>query len=478
MRFPGFIGATYKLSSVNIDAQRCVNLYPQINEVDKGAKGKSSEVMALLGTPGLTLLNTIGNGPIRGQHVGNDGNLYLVSGNKLYRVNSSFNETEIGVLETSSGNVGINDNGTTLIVVDGTYGYYHTMSSITTTKFSGTGWLGSTHVSILDGYAIFNDPNTQKFYITAINAITLDPLDFATANGSPDDIIAHQVNHRELWLFGKNSIEMWYNTGNADFPIERIGSGFLELGLAAAYSVAKLDKITIWMARNKDGQGIVYVAEGYNTLRVSNHAVEQAIQSYGDISDAIAWTYQMNGHSFYVLSFPTANHTWVYDLTTNLWHEWLYWNNGSYERHRGANHTFVYNKHVVGDYENGNIYELDPDVYSDNGNEIRAMRTAPHLSNDNKRIQYNSLRIDLETGIGLITGQGSDPKMMLQYSDDGGHTWSNERQVSIGKIGKFNTRAKFHKLGISRDRIYSISISDPVKRTIIGADIDFEILRD
>jgi hypothetical protein len=469
LRFKGFIGPSYTLDSKNIDSQNCINFYPKVNEM---GVGKASEVMSLIMTPGLSLLATLGSGPIRGVYKAKDNLLYVVSGDKFYRVNSSWAGVEIGTLNTSSGNVDFADNGTTLVIVDGDNGYYHTLSSTSLTEFSGAAWLGSTRVQYIDGYFIFNDPNTGKFYISGLNAVTLDALDFASADGAPDDIISTQVNHRELWLFGRDSIEGWYNSGNADFPFERIQSGFMEMGCDAAFSVAKIDRVTLWLGNNKDGHGIVYAAYGFEAQRVSTHAVEYAIQGYGDISNAIAWTYQENGHSFYVLNFPTPSKTWVYDLTTKLWHERAYFNDGVFNRHRGNSHVFVYNTHVLGDWENGKIYKLDQNTYTDNGDEIRRVRTAPHLSGSQKRIQYNSFELDLETGVGLISGQGSDPDIMLDYSDDGGHTWSNIKTRKIGKMGKRNTRVIWRRLGESRDRVFRISISDPVKVNLIGAEFE------
>lgn len=474
MIYQGFIGPSYTLDSVEIDAQRCVNWYPKNNEV---GKGKFGQVSSLIATPGLRLLTTIGNGPIRGCYRATNGYLYVVSGSNLYYVDSNWDAQEIGELLSSTGNVDFADNGQTLFVVDGDYGYWHTLNSSVTTRITDFAWLGSTRVHYIDGYFLFNDPGTGKFYISGLDAITFDGLDFATAEGAPDNIIATLVNHREIWLFGDDSIEVWYNAGNADFPFQRAGSGFIEMGCAAAFSVAKIDKTNFWLGKNKEGHGVVYMAQGLNPQRISTHAVELAIQSYGDISDAKAWTYQENGHTFYVLNFTNANTTWVFDLSTGLWHERAYLSGGEFTRHRADCHAFAYQKHIVGDYANGNLYELDSSTYTDNGQEIRRERTAPHLSNMEKRVRHKSLQIDATTGIGLNgTSQGSDPELMLQFSDDGGKTWSNELKRKLGKIGKYKTRVIWRRLGVSRDRIYRVAISDPVKCNLIYAQLELEAM--
>ena len=472
MRYQGFIGPSYTLDSVDMDAQRCVNWYPKLNEMQRG---KSAEVAALIGTPGLTLLNTIGDGPIRGTYRASNGFLYVVSGEDIYYVNSLWEANKVGELKTSTGQVDFADNGTTLVFVDGPNGYWHTFSSATITQIAGPGWLGSTKVNYVDGYFFFNDPDTGKFYISGLSAVTLDPLDFASTDGAPDNIISTLVNHREVWLFGSDSIEAWYNSGNADFPFERISGGFMEMGCAAGFSVAKMDRMTFWLGQNKEGTGIVYAAQGFTPQRISTHAVELAIQSYGDISDAVAWTYQENGHSFYVLNFTSANTTWVFDLTTKLWHERAYLSGGSFERHRANSHAFAYDTHVVGDYENGKLYKLDSSSYMDAGDEIKRMRTAPHISESTKRISHHSFELEMETGVGIIeNSQGEDPKIILQFSDDGGHTWSNEKWANIGKLGKRSTRVIWRRLGMSRGRTYRISLSDPVKCNLIGAELTLE----
>lgn len=447
-----------------------MNLYP---EIDESGHGKEQEIASLVATPGLLLLSTIGTGPIRGEFTTSTGALFLVSGNELYQVDSSFVGTPLGVLNSSVGAVSFAENGIDLCIVDGEDGYFWSFAGSTFNQITDPAFPGAGKVTYQDGYFIFYEPNTQEFFISGLNAVTFDALDIASAEAQPDNLIGILSDHRDLWLFGTETIEIWFNSGAADFPFERIQGAFLEQGLAAPFSVAKMINTVFWLGRDNKGAGMVFMAQGYQPQRISTHAVEQAIQSYGDITDATAYTYQENGHHFYVLNFSSANTTWVYDFITSSWHERAYNNEGVLERHRASCHAYAFSKHVVGDYQNGNLYQLTSSVYSDNGAEIIRRRRAPHLTQGLKRIFHSSFQLDIETGTGLDgIAQGTDPQVMLRFSDDGGHSWSNEKWTSFGKIGQRKRRAIWRRLGQSRDRVYEVTISDPVKVAIIGAEIN------
>ena len=322
--------------------------------------------------------------------------------------------------------------------------------------------------------SIFNRATTGQFFISGLNDVTFDALDIATAEGSPDDLVGIISDHRDLWLFGTKTTEVWFNSGNADFPFERIQGAFIEHGCAAAFSIAKMNNTVFWLGQDDKGKGVVYMATGYQPQRISTHAVEQAIQGYSNISSATAYAYQQDGHFFYVLNFPSAGTTWVFDSSTGFWHERVYNNAGTLERHRGDCYAFAHGKHVVGDYANGKLYELSLTTYTDDSVGIVRQRVSPHVTSGDRWIYYNSFQLDIVTGVGLDgTGQGTDPQAMLQFSDDGGHSWSNEKWVDIGAIGQRKTRAKWNRLGRSRDRVFKITITDPVPVTIIGANLDF-----
>ncbi len=475
MRFPGFIGPSYQLNSVNVDCQRCINLYPEVDEI---GTGKEKEVAALVGTPGLTLWGTIGDGPIRGMYVAkNQGTLYAVSGNVLYSVDSAGTGTSLGTINSPLGPVSFADNGVTMVLVDGEFGYQVTLADNTFSEITDTDFTGADQVWFLDGFFVFNHPGTGQYFISGNYAVTFDALDYATAESSPDNLKGIAVANNNLWLFGGDTIEVAYNSGAADFPFERIRGAVIGNGVSAAFSIANMEDTLYWLGSNKDGAGIVYRNNGYQPMRISTHAVENAIRGYGDVSGTTSYTYQESGHKFYALNFENADTTWVFDATTNLWHERSYLHEGVYERHRAECHAFAYSKHVVGDYANGKLYEMSLSSYSDNGDPIARRRRAPHFTDGLKLVSHHSFQLDIEAGVGLDglpATQGTDPQMILRFSGDGGHSWSNEKQSAMGKIGAYGIRAIWRRLGMSRDRVYELTSTDPVKQVWIGAELEVE----
>ena len=535
------LGSTYVARSVNAADARMVNLFPEI--VPEAGKEPAFQTRA----PGLNLLNTNGTGTIRGLWAfsSSDSTAFVVSGTQLYRITTAYVPTLIGTI-AGTGPVSMADNGTQLFIAANGPSYIYNNVTNAFGQITDPDFPGAVTVAYLDGYFVFNEPNSQKMWITALlDGTSIDPLEFASTEGSPDGLVAVIANFREVWAFGTNSIEVWSDTGATDFPLQRIPGAFNELGCAAPYSIAKMDNGLFWLGRDRRGQGIVYRANGYAGQRISTHAVEWQIQQYSDLSDAVAYTYQQDGHSFYVLIFPTANTTWVYDVATQAWHERAGWDNGMFTRHRSNCQMSFGNNVIVGDYQNGNIYSFDLEDYSDNGSIqkwLRSWRALPTGQNDLKRTAQHSLQLDCETGVGLnlypaydaeeltaengdiliaeyvqneITAEtgevltteagdgfeplvdaaaypvpfvppmmlstvgypaapGYDPQVMLRWSDDGGHTYSNEHWVSIGKIGEYYRRAIWRRLGMTmklRDRVYEVSATDPVKIAIMGAEL-------
>ena len=469
------LGSSYVARSVNAADNRMVNMYPEI--VPEG--GKSAAFLSRC--PGLRRLIGAGNGPIRGLWVLKE-YLYAVSGDTFYRLNVIGDSTRwrvkpLGTV-TGTGPVSMTDNGTQIFIACNPDGFIYNADTEVFAQITDPDFPGAVTVGFLDGYFVFNEPNSGRVWVTSLlDGLSVDPLDFATAEGNPDGLVSLIVDHREAWLFGTNSIEVWYNAGQLDFPLQRIQGAFNEIGCAAPYSVAKLDNGIFWLGSDARGRGIVYRANGYTGQRISTHAVEWQIQQYGNLSDAIGYTYQQDGHAFYVLIFPSAQTTWVYDVATQAWHERAGWSNGNFVRHR-SNCQAVYNDQiVVGDFENGNIYAFDLNEYADNGQIqkwLRSWRALPPGTNNLKRTAQHSLQVDCEAGVGTNTGQGSNPQMMLRWSDDGGHTWSNEHWTSVGKIGEYYRRVIWRRLGMTlklRDRVYEISGTDPVKLAIMDAEL-------
>jgi hypothetical protein len=531
------LGSAYTARSVNAADSRMVNLFPEV--VPEGGK----QPAFLQRCPGLVLQTVVGSGPIRGLWEHN-GYLYVVSANTFYQVNSAWVATAKGTVD-GTGLVSMADNGTQIMIAASPKGYiYNTLTGVFG-QIADQDFPGASVVDYLDGYFVFIQPNSQRMWVTALlDGTSIDPLDFASAEGDPDNIVSMIVDHREVWLFGNSSTEVWYNAGLPDFPLARIQGAFNELGCAARYSVAKMNNQIYWLGKDPRGQGIVYVANGYQGQRVSTHAVEWQIQQYGDLSNAIGYTYQQDGHSFYVLVFPSVGKTWVYDAATGAWHERAGWDD-SWTRYLGQTQVFFNGKNLLGDYENGNIYTVDQNTYAYNGGTqrwLRSWRALPTGENTLRRTAQHALQLDCETGVGLeqypaydaedlaaengdlliaeyvqndivtesgdtltteagdefetlvdtpdypipfvppmyltttayTAAPGYDPEVMLRWSDDGGHTWSNEHWRSMGKIGQYGYRTIWRRLGMTekiRDRVYEVSGTDPVKIAIMGAEL-------
>lgn len=467
-----FVGPSYQARSLNADTQRALNCYVEMDQSSPRAP------LALYGTPGLRKVATASSGSGCRGAIAEAGFAWLVIGGYVYRMNSAYTLTLAGTIGTATGQIGIASNGNQLLIVDGVSGYIVDTSAATVTQITDVDFPnGVKRCTYQDGYFVVTGDGTQSFYISQLlDGGTWDGLDFASAEGSPDDTIGCISDHRELWLFGDSSAEVWINTGNADFPFERSGNTFIEHGCAAAGSINKLDNTVFWLGADDRGSGIVWRASGYTPTRISTHAVETAIATYATISDAIAFSYQQEGHGFYVLSFPTVGKTWVYDAATQLWHERAYRdvNSGALSQWRASAHCMLNNVHIVGDVSDGRIYALDLNYYTDDTAPILRLRASQTQSQLQERLFFKTIQIDMETGVGLVTGQGSSPLMMLRYSNDGGHTWSNSKTATVGAIGEYGSRCLFNRLGAGRNRVWEISMSDPVKFAVFGAIVDAE----
>jgi hypothetical protein len=387
------LGGSYVARSTNAADARLVNLYAEATP--EGGK----EAAFLTRCPGLRLLGTVGSGPIRGMWTFG-AYFYVVSGLELYRVSANYGNSLLGAV-TGTGPVSMSDNGTQLFVACNGPGFIYSSSTGVFAAINDPDFAGAVSVGFIDGYFVFTQPDSQVFWVTTLYGTGIDPLDFASAEGSPDGLVSMIVDHREVWLFGTNSVEVWYDAGNTDFPLARIQGAFNEIGCAATYSVAKLDNGIFWLGSDARGNGIVYRSQGYTGVRVSTNAVEFAIQNYAVISDAVAYTYQQEGHTFYVLTFPSADATWVYDASTDLWHERAGWGPNGFMRHRSNCQVNFNNEVIVGDYENSNIYALDLNEYTDNGEIqkwLRSWRAIPPGQNNLKRTAQHSLQLDMEVG--------------------------------------------------------------------------------
>jgi hypothetical protein len=469
MKIP-FVGASATARSLNANAERSVNCFLEMDN------GNPRAPIALYGTPGMVLRATLGTAPVRGALVCGS-YAYWVAGNTVYRMDTAYAVTTLGTIGTSSGRVGLAQNGAEVLIVDGAAGWIATSSAltqITDVDFPA----GVTKAACQDGYFLVNGDGTGRTYWneTPNTGSAWNGLDFGTAEGSPDASVGILSDHRELWIFGTQSAEIWVNTGDADALFQRSGNTFIEQGTVSGDTAQAMNNTVYWLGKGRDGQGIVFRAEGYQPRRISTHALEHAILGYSTIADAFAFCFQMAGHSFYALSFPTADTTWLYDAATEQWVEWLWRDpaDSALHRHRANCAVFFNGQHLVGDWETGEVYGLDLDTYTDAGDPIKRIR-ATQTTIAAKRLFFGQLTVDMETGVGLTSGQGSAPLLMLRYSSDGGHTWSNEKTASIGAIGNYGARVRFGPSGSARGgRVWEISCTDPVRFAVFGADVDVE----
>lgn len=359
---------------------------------------------------------------------------------------------------------------------------------------------GADIVDVVDNYFVYNRPGTQQWGSSNILSPISSALAFSSKDGAPDNLVSMIVDHREVYLLGEVSSEVWIDSGLFPFAFQRIPGTSTQHGIIAKFSVSRLGNSFAYLSRNSRGQAQIMIMNGYVPTRISTHAVENTLADQY-VSDARAWTYQLEGHEVYVISFPTLDLTWAYDISTGMWHKWLWVDDQNvFHRHRGNCHANFQNLNIVGDWENGNLYQLDPNNYTDSGHEIRRVRRAPHLVSDFQRQYFSELQILFQPGVGLsgnitgstsptngvagigiaglaIAGQanlatlGANPQAMLRWSNDGGSTWSNEHWTSIGVQGRYKNRAIWRRLGMARDRIFEVVVTDPIKAVIVAANL-------
>jgi len=315
----------------------------------------------------------------------------------------------------------------------------------------------------VDNWLLFREPNSGRFFGADLGSATsFDALNFATAEGFPDDLVGLKVDHRDVILFGSESVEIWGNVGIAGFPFERVTNGYLEIGCFNGRTVAKQDNSVFWLANDYTVRRL----DGNTPIRVSSHAVEQSIVN-ATIGSARAFSYSQDGHLFYVLTFPEV--TWVYDATTQQWHERQSYGRDNWDV---ICHAKAYGREIVGDQRSNKVGYLDPSTYDEWGNTLVMLwRYQPIYAEANLAF-HDRLELVLETGVGLTTGQGSDPEVLLRYSNDGGQTWTALPNRSIGPIGRYDARVVWSRLGSARQRVYEMSVSDPVRVNVTDTQVE------
>lgn len=451
--------------SPNVTANKLINAYYEFQ------KEPDRTLVAIYGTPGLTSWVDRGNTPWRGLHAfGNT--LYGVHRGTFYSINNAGTATARGTIGTTSGRVDICDDGTYIVVVDGSeiYTYNTTTPAVDIAAVSDADRPTSPNTCTFQGGRILTDEDgTGQFK----GGGSYDPtswsgLDFATAESNPDNIV-RVINYLgTIVLFGEYTTEFWSNVGGAGFPYSRILNADLEYGLAARWSTAKFMGSYAFLAKNREGQVMVARLAGYQVERLSNFEFEYIINNYSTVSDATAFGYSLGGHPMYQINFPTAQKSWLYDGSTNYWSELRY---KSDERHRAEIGVEFLNQMIVSDYSNGKLYKLQATALTDNGEEIHMILRGRHIFKDKSMVRLARLELGLEPGTGTATGQGANPMAGLRLSKDGGNTWGTQTLAPMGKTGEYRNRCQWRRLGTARDIVPEITITDPVKRVITDATL-------
>jgi len=460
-----FVGAFAESRARRVSAQRTVNLYPQVE------KPGSRNVLALYSDPGLKPLTTAGLGPCRSNGVRWQGKLWFVSGAELVTIDSNGTATSIGTLDTNGGRVSIAAGRDAVGLVDGTAGYYYDGTAFA--KIADADFPASpTHITWLDGYWIVNDSGTEKFQISALNDITSwSALEFASAEAQPDDIEALTANDKILYAIGDRSTQLFYNSGNPDFPFDPYQQA-VPVGIAAPHSLVASSVGLFWLAQHTDGDVSPVRMTGAVPQVIGDSYTDWLISKMAKVSDAFGFVYKLAGHWFWQLTFPSADKTLVYSVNEGMWHERVSPGMG---RHRAGGYGYLGRSHIVGNDSSGRCDTLDSGTFTDNGQTMERMRRGQVIHKNNRRMTFWAVVVGFDAGVGLTTGQGSDPQAMLRYSDDGGKTWSDELWTTIGPLGDYQRAAIWRQLGQSRERIFEVKVTDPVDVTIIDAYAEVEV---
>lgn len=469
---PALLYATesYRSYSLPLSAQRVVNMFAEAEHLD--AKSQ----IPLFGSPGLTLRAICGTGPVRWGYVCK-GITYFVSGGGFYSVSGSI-ATQLnasGPAIAGTGTVSIADNGEQICIVNGTSGYIYTISSGTFEQITDPNFYPANTVTYFDTYFVFDKAGTNEFFLSnPNNGLIYNGLLFASAEAESDLMTGVATNLELLFLFGQKHIEMWYDAGAPDFPFQRYAGGVITRGCVSPYTIIRQDDALFFLSSD----GKFYRLQGSTPIVVSTPPIEALIATAPDITTAFCFTYTFNGHKMVHLTIPSINASLVWDIQTNRWHEResrdsLSDNLG---RWRGNCAVQTPNQILVGDYYTGTVYLLDWNNYTENGNPMIASATSAPLHADKKRVFISRLEFDFEQGVGVTTGQGQDPQVMLEISKDGGRTWITlQPWRSLGRIGQYLARQRYLRLGQAWVFVTRFSISDPVKRVMINAHADISV---
>lgn len=491
------LGDAYTTLSPAFAAMTCINMYPELDNphyhhyLEDDRKAKYPGYM--VNTPGTYLFSSMSGATnsVRGLFEYN-GVLYVVADGNFYTITQSSNgtitQTLKGHLNTTTGQVRMVANYTQIGIFDGsgTCYVYTPSTNVYATIGSAQGFNGATHAVFQDGYTCVVNPGTNTFQLSNLNDMTTWPGNYVSSISGYADILQGVISLQlEFLLFGLYHSEIWDNVGTTPFPLARHAGVNIELGCIAPLTIAKLDNTVFWLTRDNKGQCLVTsLQSGYAPTNVSTDPIAAAMTSYSTVSDAFAYAYQDAGHVFYVITFPTANVTWVYDASSTMWHQRtstagpLVYQNPVQGRHISNCYAFFNGQHIVGDYQSNNLYIMSRNYFSDNGNPIIRERTMTHVTQDLKQSSISMLKIDCEIGKGTTVGAGNDPvslnpQISLEISKDYGITWGRQRLRNLGPAGKFIPNyARWNALGRARNWTFRFRTSDPVPFRLLGVQIE------
>lgn len=464
------LGGFYEAADLIVNAQSCVNLFPE----NQPQEAQAPTPVALLVTPGTRKLATVpvGNaGTCRCSYRSTDDQLFQVIGQNVWFVDNGLGYHLLGTISSANNPCYMQDNGVDIILVDGTAsGYTINLASHAFATIVDPDFYGGDRIDICDGYFVLNKPGTRIAYISGQFATTFDSLDFFAKAGYPDPLTGLIVLNNEIWLLGTLTSEVFANSGQTDSIFQRLPGAFQEHGCAAPYSICKADVNIYWLSQDKDGNRVFMQAgsgSGYKAKRISNHGIEAQLKSYTVITDCIGMTHQSGGHLFIVFTFPTQNVTWVYDEATQQWHQraWLD-SDGNLDRWRPNNLVYAYDRMLAGDFETGDLLEVNANFYDDDSNPIPRIRRFAHIDNEGKRVRFSKLIAKVSVGEDPDADALNDPQISLRYSDDGGHTWGNARTQSMGFAGQYNRSLQWNRLGMARDRVFEVSWANKTGRAM------------
>ena len=457
--------------STNVNANVCENFFPEYD----AEQGKS--VIALYRTPGLgaALVTLLADNPVRNIYVFG-GVLYAVAGSKLFSITDGWIATERGTIGTASGHVDIDDDGSQIVLCDGSLSYYYHPGSDT---FAATPGLFANDIALTqqDGYTIYGEATDRRAQVSnLIDPTTRGAADITTVRRTSDNIVRLLSTRGELWFLKDRNIDIYYNTAAANFPFETSPGAFIDHGILARGALTEWDGVPYLINDNRNLIRII----GHEVQILSTPQIDYQFSLLSTVSDAVLFSAEIQGHIWIVCNFPTESKTFVYDVSmSNLsgMHTWF--TLSSYDattrtdkRHRANCYAFFNGIHVIGDYETGKLHSWDMDVYADAGTRIRRQVVFPtlHSKDRRERVQDHVFEIEFEAGVGLTSGQGSDPMAMVDFSNDGAHTFGTELWRAVGKKGEYEALARWRRMGTYRQRNYRLTVTDPVKWVVVSAN--------